>query len=150
QIKVLRIFGQTCSQAAQRFGGTIVQCDERGLLACFGYPVAYEDAARSATRTAHGVLEDLTALEKQLRTEHKIELNPWVGLHTGPAVVEAKADAISLVGEARNVAIRLVDVATPGQVICTEATYRLIHGHFNCTSLSAQKLKGLSQPIPLF
>ena len=119
-----------CEQAVRRFDGTVVQCNEQGLLACFGYPVAYEDAARRAARTGLGILEDMKALGEQLRREHKLELNPWVGIHTGPAVVEAKEDAVSLVGEARNVAVRLEDVAAPGQVVCTEATHRLFQGRF--------------------
>ena len=44
-------FQEACEQADARaqFEGTIVQCSEEGLMACFGYPVAYEDAAsRSA------------------------------------------------------------------------------------------------------
>ena len=130
QAEVLRAFQQACEQAVRRFDGTVVQCNEQGLLVCFGYPVAYEDAARRAARTGLGLLEDLKALGEQLRREHKLELNPWVGIHTGPAVVEAKEDAVSLVGEARNVAVRLEDVAEPGQIVCTEATHRLIRGQF--------------------
>ncbi len=84
----------------------------------------------------------MKALGERLRREHKLELNPWVGIHTGPAVVEAEEDAVSLVGEARNVAVRLEDVAAPGQVVCSEATYRLIRGQFDCTSLGTPEDQG--------
>ena len=117
QAKVLRAFQQACEQAVRQFDGTVVQCNEQGLLACFGYPVAYEDAAHRAARTGLGILEDMKALGERLRREHKLELNPWVGIHTGPAVVETGEDAVSLVGEARNVAVRLEDVAEPGQIV---------------------------------
>ena len=150
QAEVLRAFQQACEQAVRRFDGTVVQCNEQGLLACFGYPVAYEDAARRAARAGLGLLEDLKALGERLRREHELELNPWVGIHTGPAVVEAGEDAVSLVGEARNVAVRLEDVAEPGQVVCTEATHRLIRGQFDCTSLGHRKIKGVAQPVELF
>ena len=46
QAEVLRAFRQACEEAVRRFDGTIVQCNEQGLLVCFGYPVAYEDGAR--------------------------------------------------------------------------------------------------------
>src|SRR5207248_11550169 len=109
QAQVVRAFQQACAQAVHRFDGTVVQCNEQGLLVCFGYPVAYEDGAHRAAWTGLGLLEDVKALGEQLRREQKLELNPWVGLHTGPAVVEAREDAVSLVGEARNVAGGLVD-----------------------------------------
>jgi class 3 adenylate cyclase/tetratricopeptide (TPR) repeat protein len=150
QAKVLSAFQQVCEQSVRRFDGTVVQCSEQGLLACFGFPVAYEDAARRAAQTGLRVLADMKILGERFHREHQLELNSWVGLHTGPAVVEAKEDAVSLVGEARNVAVRLQDVAAPGQVICTQATQRLIRSQFQCASLGPQKIKGVAQPVELF
>ena len=150
QARVMRAFQQACEQAVRRCDGTVVQCSEEGLLACFGYPVAYEDAAHRAARTGLAILEDLNALGERLRREQRLELNPWVGIHTGPAVVEAGEESVSLVGEARNVAIRLEDVAEPGQIVCSAATHRLIRGQFDCTSLGHRKIKGVAQPVELF
>ncbi len=150
QAEVLRTFRQACEEPVRRSDGTIVQCDAQGLLVCFGYPVAYEDAARRAARAALGLLQDLERLAESLRRQHKLELNPSVGLHTGAALVEANEDVVSLLGEARNMAVRLQDVAASGQVLCSEATFRLIRGQFQCTGLGPRKLKGVAQPIELF
>src|SRR5262245_60029076 len=136
QAGVLGAFQQACEQAVRRADGTVVQCNEQGLLVCFGYPVAYEDGARRAARLGLGLLAALHGLGEQLRRGHKLEPNPWVVLHTGPAVVEAKEDGVALVGEARNVALRLAEAAAPGQVLCTESTHRLIRGHCDCPSLA--------------
>jgi class 3 adenylate cyclase/predicted ATPase len=150
QARLLRAFQQSCEQVARRFDGTIVQCNEQGLLVCFGYPVSYEDAARRAARTGFGILDDLKALGTQLGHEHHLELGPWVGIHTGLALVETSENAVSLVGEARNVAVRLKDAAERGHVVCTEATHRLIRDHFECASLGSRKLKGVPRPVALF
>jgi class 3 adenylate cyclase/tetratricopeptide (TPR) repeat protein len=150
QAQVLRAFRQACEEAVCRFDGTIVQCNEQGLLVCFGYPVAYEDGARRAARAGLDILEAMKTLGEKLQRQHKLDLNPWVVLHTGPAVVEAKEDAVSLVGEARNVAVRLQDAAAPGQVICSKATHRLIRDQFQSTGRGPRKLKGMAQPIELF
>jgi serine/threonine protein kinase/predicted ATPase len=150
QAKILRAFQQPCEQAVHRFEGTVVQCNEEGLLACFGYPVAYEDAAPRAARAGLGLLEDLKALGERLRRVQTLELIPWVCIHTGPAVVETGEDAVSLVGEARNVAVRLKDVAEAGQVVCTGAAHHLLPAHFECASLGSRKLKGVAQPAELF
>jgi serine/threonine protein kinase/tetratricopeptide (TPR) repeat protein len=150
QAQILRAFHEACERAVRRFEGTIVQCNEQGLLACFGFPVAYEDSARRAARTALALVDDLKAWGGQLQRGGNLEPNPWVGLHTGPAIVEAKEDGISLVGEARNVAVRLKELAGAGQVICTEATQRLFRGRFQCASLGHRQVKGVTQPIQLF
>jgi class 3 adenylate cyclase/predicted ATPase len=150
QAEVLRAFQQACEAAVRRSDGTVVQCNEKGLLVCFGYPVAYEDGARRAARTALGLLQDLKGFAEQLYRQHKLVLNPWIGLHTGPALVEAKEDVVSLVGEARNLAVRLEDIAAPDQIICSEATHRLIRGQFQCTGVGPRRLKGVSQAVELF
>jgi class 3 adenylate cyclase/predicted ATPase len=150
QSKVLQMFGQICERAVRGLDGTVVQCNEQGFLACFGYPVAYEDAARRAARAGLRMLDELKGLGDQLRRKHQPELNPWVGIHTGPAVVEKKDEAVSLAGEARNAALRLGDVAVHGQVICTEDTHRLFRGRFRCASLGQKKIKGMAQLVQLF
>jgi serine/threonine protein kinase len=150
QIDALRVFRQICEEAGRRCDGTIVQCNEQGLLVCFGYPVAYEDGARRAARTALGLVEDLKGFGESVRRQHKLELNPWVGLHTAPAVIEAKEEGVSLVGEERNVAVRREGAAAPCQIVCSEATYRLIRGQFQCSGLGSRKLAGVAQPVALF
>ena len=52
QIDVLRAFRQICEEAGRRCDGTIVQCNEQGVLVCFGYPVAC-DAGTSIVRSAN-------------------------------------------------------------------------------------------------
>ncbi len=150
QAKALRSFGEICEQTVSEFGGTVVQCNEQGFLACFGFPVAFEDSARRAARAGLRMLERLKPLGEQFRSECQVDLDPWVGIHTGPAVVEAKDVAITLVGEARNVALRLASVSVPGHVICTEETQRLFRGRFRCLELGEQKLKGVAQSVRLF
>ena len=150
QVQVLRAFQQACEQVVHQFEGSVVQCNEEGLLACYGYPVAYENAAHRAALTGLGLLEEMKALGKRLRAGRTLELNPWVGIHTGPAVVEAGEESVSLVGEARNVAVRLEDVAAPGQIVCSATTHRLLRGQFECTTLGHRKIKGVAQPVELF
>ncbi len=150
QARVMRAFQQACEQAVRECDGTVVQCSEDGLLACFGYPKAYEDAAHRAARTGLAMLKELQALDERLRREQRLDLNPWVGIHTGPAIVEAMEESVSLVGEARNVAIRLEDYAEPGQIVCSAATHLLIRAQFDCTTLGLRKIKGIAQPVELF
>ena len=150
QAKVLQEFQQACEQPLHDLGGTIVQCNEQGLLACFGYPVAYEDGAERAARAGLGILRAMQQIQGRFRSEYALELNSWIGIHTGPAVAEAKDNTISLVGEARNVAARLGEVAAPGQIVCTEVAQRLFRGQYLCVSLGHRQIKGVSQPLELF
>ncbi|HEX3229549.1 MAG TPA: AAA family ATPase [Pyrinomonadaceae bacterium] len=148
QARILSAFQEKCEQAVRQFGGTVVQRNEKGLLACFGFPVAYENAGRRAARSGLAILESVKNLNEQFRLNQ--EIIPWAGIHTGPVLAETKDGAVSLVGEARNVALRLEDVAAPGQVICTEVTNRIFKGRFQCASLGSHQIKGVSHPLELF
>jgi class 3 adenylate cyclase/predicted ATPase/MoxR-like ATPase len=149
QTRVLHEFQEACQHAVQPLGGTVVQCNEKGLLACFGFPVAFEDSAVRAARTGLDLLDGMKILGERFRRD-KLDLNPWIGIHTGPAIVEFKDGVVSLVGDARNVAVRLDELAATGQVVCTEASHRLLQGQLQCSSLGRKKVKGVAQPVELF
>ena len=149
QALVLRSFQDVCERSVLRLDGRVLQCNQQGLLACFGYP-AREDAAFNAARTGLSIVDDMKIVSEHIKRAHKLELNAWVAIHTGQAVVNEAEEALSLAGEARNVAVRLEDVAEPGHVICSEATHRLLQGQFNCASLGNKKIQGISQPVELF
>jgi class 3 adenylate cyclase/tetratricopeptide (TPR) repeat protein len=150
QVQVLQDFQQACEQSVRRFDGTIMQSNDQGLLACFGYPTAYEDAAARAARAGLGLLTDLKPWGMRLFQTHKLEPNFWVGIHTGPAIAEVKDDIVSVVGEARNVAVRMKEIAIPGRLVCTEVTHRLLQGGFQCAGLGDRRIKGIAQPVQLF
>jgi class 3 adenylate cyclase len=150
QAGVLRAFQLACENAIHRYDATVVQCNDQGLLVCFGYPVAYEDGAHRAALTGLTILADLKALAEALQRDYKLNFEPSVCIHTGPAIAEAVESGISLVGEARNVAMRLRDVGNPWQITCSEATHRLIKDQFTCRGTGTRKIKGVGQPIQLF
>src|SRR4029453_2448402 len=151
QARVLRSFREACDRAARPFEGTMVQCDEQGLLLCFGSPVAYEDGARRAAHTAVAILREMESLAAELRDKDGLELGAWVGVHTGPAVVGGGPGlSLSLVGEARNVAVGLKEHAAPGQIVCSAATHRLIRSRFDCASVGEHRIRGLAGPVGVF
>ncbi|HVS34072.1 MAG TPA: protein kinase, partial [Gemmataceae bacterium] len=98
QAQILKAFQLACEQAVRRLDGTVVQCNEQGLMACFGYPAAYEDAASRAAEAGLCLLQDVRVLGGPPGPAPDLEVKPWVGLHTGLAIVEVKEDVVSLVG----------------------------------------------------
>ena len=60
--KCCRCSSRSASEPYRGLDGAVVQCNEQGFLACFGYPVAYEDAARRAARAGLRMLDELKDL----------------------------------------------------------------------------------------
>jgi serine/threonine protein kinase/predicted ATPase len=154
QHEVLRDYLAATGEAVARFGGTVVQATGRELLVCLGYPVSYEDGARRAVLTGLAIRDAVAELAQHLQAGFEGSLAVRVGAHTGQVVAEhtvaAGTESLALVGEARNVAIRLVDAAGPNAVVISQATYRLTRGFFVCEDLGAREVPGAARPIELF
>ncbi len=155
QRDLLEAFHRLCEGVINRFGGTIVQSTGQELLVCFGFPTAYEDAPQRAVRTGLGIMDEMEHLNEVLRKQKKNSLSAWVAIHTGMAVagesgVGDSVDTLSIIGDARNVASRLEALTEPEQIIISDATHRLVKGHFICESQGSHKIKGIAQPIEVF
>ncbi len=153
--EVLRAYQKTCADAVALFEGHIAKYIGDGILVYFGYPQAHEDDAQRAVRAGLGIVEGLGRLNQRLAEEHGIELGVRVGIHTGLVVAgemgggrTREADAI--VGETPNVAARLEALAEPNSVLIGARTYALVEGLFVCEGLGPQRLKGISEPVPVY
>ena len=121
---------------------TVTQRSYRGLVACYGYPVAHEDAARRAAGAALKLLEELKP-GRHPQLAPGLDLTPWIGLHTGTAIGEVRPSGVSVAGDAPNVAARFESIAERGTILCTAATCALIRDYFHCESAGRREIRGL-------
>ncbi len=152
---VLREYQKLCAETVLGGGGHVAQSIGDGLLVCFGYPVAREDAALQAVRAGFAVLETVARLSRRLDRDKGVRLAVQVGIHTGLVVAGETAAAagnepLSIVGEARSVAAGLQAIAPAGAVVLSAATLRLVEGYFVCEPLGGHKIKGVSRPIEVY
>ena len=122
-------------------------------MSYFGYPVAHEDDAVSATRAALRIVEDIKVVNQGIGKRLQAEIHVRVGFHTGVAVVgevgHGERDRLA-VGETVNLAARIQSFAQMDTVVVSASTARLIDGYFELESLQAQTLKGFTRPVELF
>ncbi len=114
--------------AVQGYGGTLQPVVGDQVLAVFGAPVAQEDHAHRAVLAA-------LALQRRVREaniERKAQLGGLLavrlGLHTGVMAVGGLEDALATAGAVVGDAVALHVQATPGMILCSEATARLVRG----------------------
>ena len=127
-------FRTACQKAAKRFGGVELPTTGTAFLACFGYPVAREDAARSAVRAGLEIAGDAIR----------------AAVHTGPAVVTEAAGRPEVVGDVVNVVARLDAFCPPGGVLVTGAARRLVAGYFACEPMGENAPCGQAAAVELF
>ena len=155
QHEVLGEYQQICDDAVNQYEGTVIESTSEGLLVAFGYPVAFEDAAPRAVRSALTVRDGLSNFNKQLKKQNDLSITFRIGIHTGLVVAEDKGnvsvrDSLSIVGEPRNVATRMIDFANDNTIVITGSTNQVIAGFFVCEKIGTQSIRGSSKPLDLF
>ena len=128
-----------CEGIYHRFGGRRVPRQGAECLIYFGYPQAYEDAARRAVHSALAVLAALGDKDPVC-----------IGIHTGVLLVGERRGARwqdrDLAGPALETARRCLRLAAPGQVVITEETRRLVPESFDLQPLEAATTGEPGQP----
>ena len=132
----------------QRYGGTIVQLEGDGVLACFGYPKAGESDVRNAVRAALDITEGARLMAA--RVPEIGTLDAHCGVHTGRVLLQTNprsAVGFSLFGTAVNIAAKLSDKAEAGQVLVSAASLGRDKGHFQLGNRRDVPVGGIGEPI---
>ena len=126
-----------------RHGGTVEKFIGDATVAVWGTPVAQEDDAERAVRTA---LELVAAVP---------ELEPGLGMRaavsTGEVAVTVGASGQGMVaGDVVNTTARMQAAAPSGGVLVDDATRRSTEAAISCQPAGTHELKGKSEPVALW
>jgi class 3 adenylate cyclase/tetratricopeptide (TPR) repeat protein len=137
--------------AVHRYEGTINQFLGDGVMALFGAPIAHEDHAHRSLSAALAIQRELQPVREDVRRVHGIEFRLRIGINTGLVVVGAIGRDLRMdytaIGDTTNLASRMLNVAQPGQIVCTPFTHRLTAGFFEFEDLGEFTVKGKSEPV---
>src|SRR5262245_55321054 len=140
--------------AVHRYEGTVNQVLGDGIMALFGAPVAHEDHAVRACYAALAMQAAMRHYAEEVRRTHGLALQMRVGLNAGEVVVRAIGNDLhmdySAVGQTTHLAARMEQLATPGSVLLTAATLRLVEGLVQVNALGPVPVKGLTEPVEVF
>ena len=132
--------------AIERHGGTVEKFIGDAVMAVFGVPHVHEDDALRAVRAAGDMRDVLTALNAELDRDHGVSLACRIGVNTGEVVAGA-GDAV-VVGDTVNVAARLEQAASSGEILLGAETYGLVRDAIVAEPVEALDLKGKTLPVP--
>jgi class 3 adenylate cyclase/tetratricopeptide (TPR) repeat protein len=121
--------------AIERHGGTLEKFIGDAVMAVFGVPTVREDDALRAVRAA-----------EELRDA--VEIDVRIGVNTGE-VVTGSGDSL-VTGDAVNVAARLEQAASPGEVLLGASTYALVREAVEVELLPPIDAKGKSEPVTAY
>jgi class 3 adenylate cyclase/tetratricopeptide (TPR) repeat protein len=119
----------------ENHGGTVEKFIGDAVMAVFGVPVVREDDALRAVRVA----EEMQAALGELELEGRI------GVNTGEVVTGTPERLVA--GDAVNVAARLQQAASPGQILLGAETHVLVADAVHVEPVEPLTLKGKSEPV---
>ena len=146
---VMERFFAAMRAAIERHGGTVEKFIGDAVMAVFGVPQVHEDDALRAVRAAVEMRTLLATLNDDLDRDHGITLACRVGVNTGEVVAGAGDQTIAT-GDAVNVAARLEQAASPGEILLGEETHRLVRDAVTAEPVDALDLKGKTEPVPAY
>jgi class 3 adenylate cyclase/tetratricopeptide (TPR) repeat protein len=140
--------------AVHRSEGTVNQVMGDGIMALFGAPLAHEDHAVRACYAALAMQDAIRRLSDEVRRSHGLELQIRVGLNSGEVVVRAIDNSLhmdySAIGQTTHLAARMEQLAPPGSIRLTAATWRLAEGFIQVSALGPVPVKGLMAPVEVY
>ncbi|HZB97142.1 MAG TPA: adenylate/guanylate cyclase domain-containing protein, partial [Candidatus Sulfotelmatobacter sp.] len=140
--------------AIDRYGGTVSRLMGDAVLALFGAPIAHEDDAERAVHAGLEIQEAAQRYARMVKDTYGVDFLVRVGIHTGLAVLDKVGDDVraeyTAMGDTANVAARLQTAATPGTVLVSADTYRLVRPLFDAELHGAIEAKGKSVPLEAY
>jgi class 3 adenylate cyclase/tetratricopeptide (TPR) repeat protein len=140
--------------AVHRYEGTVNQVMGDGIMALFGAPIAHEDHALRASYAALAMQEAIRHYSEEVRRGHGITVHIRVGLNSGEVVVRAIGNDLhmdySAIGQTTHLAARMEQLTTPGSILLTAETLRLVEGLVQVNALGPVPVKGLTAPVEVF
>src|SRR3569833_325562 len=113
-------------------------------IVCFGAPLAHEDDEERALLCAVELKH--LALSRGITTHTGISTGRvFCGL-VGPVILRSE---YSIIGDAVNLAARLMQNANSNQILVSETTRQGLENKFNWQELAPLQLKGKAQPVPV-
>ena len=146
--ELLTRYFEVCRTLVVRHGGVVEKFIGDAVMAVWGAPVANEDDAERAVRTALELAAAVSALGEDVGAP---ELKVRAGVLTGEAAVTMGSAAEGMVaGDLVNTASRVQSVAPPGAVLVGDATRRATDASVRYESVGSHELKGKAEPMALF
>lgn len=139
------------SAVVERYGGTVDKFTGDGIMAVFGAPITLEDHAIRACVVALEIQKQACALAVDVAERDGIELQLRVGLNSGQVIageIGSRDASYTAIGAQVGMAQRMESVASPGGVMLSESTARLVENIVLLGETELYEIKGADTHVP--
>ena len=150
---VLGEFHDTIGRLVRRFGATVGFLQGDGVQLFFNDPIEIPDPELQAVRLGCALREEMAALTPRWRKRgHDLDFGAGIALGyatCGEVGFEGRYD-YAAIGAVTNLASRLADEATGGQILIAQRLYAEVEPHVEVEPVGELTLKGFQRPVAVF
>ena len=153
-VEVLNEYFTRVTDVILDHGGMIDKYIGDAVMAVFGVPIAKENDAAKAVQSALQIQLLMAEINRDASARGWPELAVGIGINTGTATAgnigSPRRLDYTVVGDAVNIASRLMDDAAGGQVLISQPTADELGPEFKLRKLRARRVRGRSEPVQVF
>jgi adenylate cyclase len=153
-VEVLNEYFTRVTDVILDHGGMIDKYIGDAVMALFGAPISKENDADNAVRSAIQIQRLVAEMNRDSAARGWPELAVGIGINTGVVTAgnigSPRRLEYTVVGDAVNIASRLVTGAVGGQILISQSTAEELRGRFQLLKLRARRLRGRSEPVQVF
>ena len=152
-MRVLGEFHQTIGRLVGRFDATVGFLQGDGVQLFFNDPIEIPDAPLQAVRLGCALREEMAELTPLWRKRgHELDFGAGIALGyatCGEVGFEGRSD-YAAIGAVTNLASRLADEATGGQILIAQRLYAEVEADVEVEPVGEVTLKGFQRPVAAF
>jgi adenylate cyclase len=137
-----------------KYSGTLDKFVGDEIIGLFGAPIPIEDSPFKAVSCAIAMLQALEEFNHTRKAENLEPIRIGVGVNTGSVITgsigSTRALQYTAIGDAMNVASRLVNIAGSGEIIISEHTYQAVAGRVEAKALQPVRVKGKADELKVY
>ncbi len=153
-VNTLNEYFEVMVEVLFRHKGTLDKFVGDEIIGLFGAPIELDDAPLSAVNCAIDMLRALREFNHTREAEGQPAIHIGIGVNTGSVITgsigSTRALQYTAIGDAMNVASRLVGVAKSNEIIISDTTYNLVRAHINAEALPPVMVKGKAGELSVY
>ena len=146
---LLADYRESMRTVVDRYGATMEQWASDTILVVFGVPRVHGDDALRSVLAASEMRSVLNHRNDEFQRVWGVRITTRTGIGTGTVVAatDSTPSQLALAGDAINLATRLERIARPGEVLLSDATYRLVRGAVAAEPVTPVPADGRQAPV---
>jgi class 3 adenylate cyclase len=156
-VPMLNEFFTELTAAAHENEGTVFSMAGDSLLVGFNVPITQPDASERALETGRSMIRRFAPVALRWRAEHGLSVGIGIGIEAGEVVVGNVGSptfmSYTIIGDAVNVAARLMQMAAPGEILIGPGAFLSLKGLLGGAAESDRRevsLRGKAEPVEVF